>query len=144
MREVVRDDAVAVFIRAVDDLHRRFDRAGHGRGGCEERFAAVVASVVAWLADHPDQARLYWCDWGTTADPDLRGAVLRARRRLTDFALRHLGPDPLTTRHEVNIEYLVGLVRQVVDEELQKPAVDLGRLAERLARLGPLLSAHDD
>jgi hypothetical protein len=142
MQEVIHDDTVAVFIRAVDDLHRRFDRVGRGR--CDERFVAIVASVVDWLADHPDQARLYWCDWGTTADPRLRGAVLQARRRLTEFALGHLGPGSQTARREVSLEYLVGLIRQVVDEELQKPSVDLARLTDRLSRLSPLLPMHDD
>ncbi|WP_447002653.1 hypothetical protein ACRAKI_23420 [Saccharothrix isguenensis] len=141
MREVVHDDTVAVFVRAVDDLHRRFDRVGRGR--CDERFTAIVASVVDWLAAHPDQARLYWCDWGT-ADPRLRGVVLRARGRLTEFALGHLEPGPRTARREVTLEYLVGLIRQVVDEELRKPSVDLDHLAERLTRLAPLLPMHDD
>lgn len=108
-----------------------------------DRFRAVIDSLVTWIEEHPEQARLYWCDAVASVDPGLRLQALRARQRLTAIVLAHLPTAALTAPHEVNLEYVFGLIRQIIDEELRNTAVDLRRLADRLTRLAPLLIAGD-
>lgn len=147
MRELTHNegnsDPAATFSRAAEVLHGRCVRLGDHPGGCRDRFRAVVDSLVTWIEEHPEQARLYWCDAVATVDPRLRLQALRARQRLTAIVLAHLPTAALTAPHEVNLEYVFGLIRQIVDEELRGTPVDLRRLADRLTRLAPLLIAGD-
>lgn len=147
MRELTQNegnsDPAATFYRAAEVLHGRCLRLGGHPGDCRDRFRAVVDSLVAWIEEHPEQARLYWCDAIASVDPRLRVQAQRARQRLTSIILSHLPTGALTAPHEVNIEWVFGLVRQVIDEELRATPVDLRRLADRLTRLAPLLISGD-
>lgn len=135
-------DSVAAFRRAAGEWHRRCHRACSEHDRCPERFTAVIGTLVTWIAENPRQARLYWIDDETCLDPDLLVHAVAARQDLTRIVLDTVPPGRSADRHRVRIEFLVGLIRQVVRAELRKDPFDDTRLAYKLTRLAALLVAN--
>ena len=129
------------FTEAVEAWHLACLRACLENQSCLDRYGAVVAALITWLAEHPAAARLYFGDCGQAEHPRLTAYSRAARGRLTR-SLVELSASCGTPEDETKIEFVAGAVRQLVREELRGESVDHTRLAHRLTRFAPLFHAH--
>lgn len=140
-RDSAASDSPDAFLRAVEEWHLSCCRAWLRHRGCVDRYGAVIDALITWLAEHPGPAMLYFSDGGRCPQPELLPHALAARRRMTSFIVENM-PSRQSADHEVKLEFIVGLVRQLVREELRKESTDHARLAHNLTHLVPLFVAH--
>ncbi|MFC7342817.1 hypothetical protein [Saccharopolyspora griseoalba] len=98
----------------------------------------MVDSLITWLAENPDAARVYFGDAAAGGRPELTPRILAAKQRMTS-GIVDLIAGCGRSEHRTRVEFVVGAVRQITREELRREPVDHARLAHKLTRLAPLL-----
>ncbi|GAA2359986.1 hypothetical protein GCM10009854_43650 [Saccharopolyspora halophila] len=133
-------DSSTSFRSAIEEWYRACSRACSENRDCADRYAAVVEALITWLAENPAAARIYFGGGENCAHPELESLALAARQRMTS-TITELIVVCGEPEHRTKIEFVVGAVREIIREELRRETVDHTRLAHKLTRLTPLLSA---
>lgn len=129
------------FADAVEAWHAACKQACLENGNCLDRYGAVVAALITWLADNPAAARLYFGGCDETGHPWLSAYVRSSANDLTrsivELNAAHDQPE-----NKTKIEFVIGALRHLVREELRRETFDHTRLAHRLTRFAPLLPGN--
>lgn len=99
----------------------------------------MIDTLTTWLAEHPRHARMYWGSEQGWPAPEIQIYAAAARLHLTTVILQNCSTAPAAKSHRIHLEFLVGIVRQIVCRELHENPDDYTRLAHKLTGLAALV-----